>query len=102
MLVLGSLFFVAALWVATAFLIQRHGAVAPLHYTIYFGIDLTAAADQLYLIPGVATLVWIAHITAAGAVKHVAWRQAWLVLGTVICILLGAILASLNLLDILA
>jgi hypothetical protein len=86
----------AALWAATGLLVQRHTQLAPLHYTIYFGIDLTAAPNRLYLLPGFGTFVWIFHIIAAGRINHPAWRQSWHILGLLFVIFVGMILAALT------
>ena len=84
-----------AVWAATGLLVQSHGQVTPLHYTIYFGIDLTAAANSLYYIPGFGALIWGSHIIAARAIPHQAWRRSWLVLNLVFQLLLGGVLAAL-------
>jgi uncharacterized membrane protein len=95
-LIVTSALLNAALWASTAIIAQLGRALTPLHYTIYFGIDLTGSGRQLYLLPGLATLIFISHLVAAQFVKHQAWRQAWLVINLVFQILLAVVLAFLT------
>jgi hypothetical protein len=85
-----------ALWASTAIVAQLGHAFTPLHYTIYFGIDMTGSGNQLYALPAVAAIIFISHFVAAHFVKHPAWRQAWLVLNLLFQILLAAVLALLT------
>ncbi len=84
-----------AFWATTGFLVQAQADLAPIHYTIYFGIDLVGAANRLYFLPATGTLIWLVHMLGARAVPHEAWRRSWLVLGLVFQLLLGTILGAL-------
>lgn len=95
LLIIVSGLLVGTLWAAAGLIVQSHDQIVPLHYTIYFGIDLTASADRLYLLPAFGSVIWLGHLFAAQAVKHDAWRQTWLVLSLLLLLLLGAVLASL-------
>lgn len=85
-----------AFWATTGLLVQSHGDLAPLHYTIYFGIDLVGNANRLYFLPAAGTVMWLGHLVGSRAIEHDAWRRAWLILGLTFQVILGAILAAIT------
>ncbi len=72
--------------------------VAPLHYTIYFGLDLTGPAWQLYVLPGVGAMVIVVHGVIAALRRSELWSRSWSLLALVNIVLLSAALLTLRIL----
>jgi hypothetical protein len=81
-----------ALWFGGWLLMQHNGTLTPLHYTIYFGIDLTAGRLSAYAIPALGTLMIISHALFGTISPHPMWRRSWLVIALAMHVLLGAAL----------
>ena len=77
-----------AAWIAT-FLAQSGESFVPLHYTIYFGIDLTGPSKKLFLLPAAGTVMLVLHTLGAASYKDETWRRAFLGLVVVIETILG-------------
>ncbi len=86
------------LWLATVFLAPRGRLVAPLHYTIYFGIDLSSRWQNWFWFPGIATLVTVSHIIIGSRRDDATWQRLWLTAGIALNLLLAASLAALSVL----
>src|SRR5689334_9133805 len=71
-------------WAAVWFLAPRNLDVSPLHYTIYFGINLTGPWTSLFWLPAIGLGAIITHLTIAHLANHILWRRLWLVLAAVI------------------
>ena len=81
------------LWFGSWVLLQHNGTITPLHYTIYFGIDLTASSQySAYAIPAVGLLMILSHLFFAALVDHPMWKRSWLLLSFVGQLLLGTAL----------
>lgn len=87
-IVASTVVFNAAMWVGVFVLLPHNGAVLPLHYTIYFGINLTGNWWQMLWLPGIGTGAFIVHMFIAQAQQHMTWRRLWLVLALALNILL--------------
>lgn len=81
-------------WVAVWYLTPRNLDVSPLHYTIYFGINLTGRWQALFLLPGIGAAAILSHLVIARLVTHDVWRRLWLVLAGVINIMMLIDLAA--------
>lgn len=86
------------LWIATLLLAPRGRLVAPLHYTIYFGIDLSGRWQNWLWFPGMATLVTVSHIIIGCRRDDVTWQRLWLSAAIALNLLLAAALAALSVL----
>lgn len=73
-----------------------HSNVAPLHYTIYFGLDLTGPAWQLYMIPGLGMLILLIHGVVGGLRESLLWSRLWAVTALTLILLLSAAMATLR------
>lgn len=75
-------------WLAVWYFAPRNLDVSPLHYTIYFGINLTGRWMALFWLPGIGAAAIISHIFFVKLVDHPIWRRVWLVLALVINIMM--------------
>lgn len=91
---ISSAVITAGLWAGMFWLTQQTGTFVPLHYTIYFGIDLTATGWTAYQLPLIATASLIIHAAAAGLAPHEVWRRSWLTLGLVVQLLWASALLA--------
>lgn len=90
-----ALVLVAVLWVVGIYL-QPHGKLfVPLHYTIYFGIDLTGRTWQWYLRPMFATVIFLVHTLIGLSQKQALWWRLWSLLSICFTLLLAAGLVTL-------
>ena len=75
-------------WAAIWFLAPRDLDVSPLHYTIYFGINLTGRWTELFWLPAIGAAALISHILIARLVLHPMWRRVWMVLALAINVMM--------------
>ena len=94
-LFLVALLMNAVLWAGTWAYMRPISTITPLHYTIYFGIDLATDKQWLYLIPGLGLLVVLSHSLFARLTAHPAWAEAWSTLAVLFQVLLGMVLLTL-------
>ncbi len=73
-----------------------HSNVAPLHYTIYFGLDLTGPAWQLYMIPGLGMIILLIHTVLSGLRESPLWSRLWALTAMILILLLSAAMATLR------
>lgn len=59
----------------------------PLHYTIYFGINLTGSWSGLFILPGIGALAILSHLIISRIIRHATWQRMWSLLSLVINIL---------------
>ncbi len=74
-------------WLAVWYGAPRNLDVSPLHYTIYFGINLTGHWTSLFWLPAIGLTALLSHLFIARMVEHVLWRRLWLVLAAAINIM---------------
>lgn len=77
-------------WALVLATVPRGDQFVPLHYTIYFGIDLSAHWTRGFVMPAVGTAILILHLLTSGIVRDMAWRRSWFL----IALSLNAILFS--------
>ena len=79
-------------WALFGSVVPRGDQFLPLHYTIYFGIDLTGHWTRAFWLPTLGTAIWIVHLLLSDLVREATWRRAWWVIGLVAntTLLLGA------------
>lgn len=82
-------------WAAMIRLSQSSETFAPLHYTIYFGTDLSFGPHRLLLVAGLGTFILAVHVVASLLVDESLWRRTWAVTALVLNILLLAATAAL-------
>ncbi len=70
--------------------------LAPLHYTIYFGIDLTGPAWQLYGLAGFGTAIIFFHGLISVLQPSTLWSRLWAFGAVVNCLLLTAAMITLR------
>ncbi len=76
-------------WVTLVTAVPRGESFLPLHYTIYFGIDLTGSWAQLAWLPAASSISWLIHLIGASRQPDLIWRRAWALLGGLISLLYG-------------
>ena len=59
---ISSVVLLLAGWGALSYFIRPRETPIILHYNVYFGVDLLGAWWQAYLLQGVATLLFLAHV----------------------------------------
>lgn len=74
--------------------------LAPLHYTIYFGLDLTGPTWQLYALPGIGTLIILFHGLVSFSQLAALWRRMWSFTALVNLLLLTAAMVTLRFISI--
>lgn len=67
-------------WSLVQFLSVKNGTMVPVHYTIYFGINLTGPWMMLYWLPAIGTIVLISHLLISAANQQPVWRRLWMLL----------------------
>ncbi|MEK7537745.1 MAG: hypothetical protein AAB619_02110 [Patescibacteria group bacterium] len=86
-LITGGLLLNAAGWVGALRFVPRAQAVIPLHYTIYFGINLTGAWTSILWLPAIGAAALVSHLLISRLVPHPVWSRLWLLLAVVINLL---------------
>lgn len=76
-LLLTSSLFVLASWGGMWLLVPRHEQFVPVHYTIYFDIDLTGPWTRWLQLPITATLAWLTALAAAAWRAEPIWLRLW-------------------------
>lgn len=66
----------------------------PLHYTIYFGINLTGPWTGLFALPGLGLLAIFSHLIIGRFIGQVTWARLWSLLSVIINVLAGIALAA--------
>ncbi len=79
----------AAEWGLVTWAVPRGGQFLPIHYTVYFGIDLTGAWNRLLMIPIAATAIFLWHLIVSGWRNDQVWRRTWVLLGLILVMLLA-------------
>lgn len=93
-------FFAAAIvvnlaqWITIA--LWPKASVAPLHNTIYFGIDLYGQAWQLYGLAAFGLMIIIFHAVVSLLQSSTLWSRLWALGALVNCILLSAAMITLR------
>jgi hypothetical protein len=59
---------------------QSGESFVPLHYTIYFGIDLTGPPSKLYLLPAAGTVMLVLHTLGAATIGDHVWKRSFLLI----------------------
>jgi len=86
---------VIASWILVISLFKRTELFLPLHYTIYFGIDLTGSWMKLLVLPSLATISAVFHCWLAGLVDDWRWARMWLLVGCLLQVFLVGSLVTL-------
>lgn len=83
-----------AQWGAVLLLVPRRDQLVPLHYSIYFDIDLSGPWYTFLWLPGVALAVLITNLIGSLWVDQPIWTRAWLLMTLMIeSLALAAIVA---------
>lgn len=77
-----------ASWVVVLRFIPRTSSFTPLHYTIYFGINLTGSWIKLLSLPAIGLMAILSHAVIGRIVDHRTWQRLWVLLALVINILI--------------
>lgn len=77
----------AATWVAIWQFVPKNSAVLPLHYTIYFGINLTGSWVKLFWVSAVGVGILFAHLLMASTNTHRTWQRLWIILALTLNVL---------------
>lgn len=85
-----------ALWGLSLWLVPRDRVVVPLHYTIYFGIDLSSRWQSWLWLPGLGTVVTLAHFGIGAMKDDATWQRVWLSMAILLNVLLGLVIAALT------
>ncbi|MBI2984472.1 MAG: hypothetical protein HYY50_02510 [Candidatus Kerfeldbacteria bacterium] len=75
-------------WFGVWFGIPHRAQLVPIHYTIYFGIDLTGAWTKYFWLPGAGLLALILPLFAIAVSSHPYWLRSWWLMILLIQILL--------------
>lgn len=73
----------AAAWIIVARFGPQAEASSPLHYTIYFGINLTGHWTTLFWLPGLGAIALLSHLLISALRPHLVWKRLWLLLALV-------------------
>ncbi|MBI5466669.1 MAG: hypothetical protein HY975_00425 [Candidatus Kerfeldbacteria bacterium] len=84
-----------ALWAVSLWLVPRERLVVPLHYTIYFGIDLSSRWQSWLWLPGLGTVIMLTHFVIGTLKDDTTWQRVWLTMAVLLNILLGLVIAAL-------
>jgi len=82
-------------WTLITPLARSHQTFSPLHYTIYFGPDLSLNARQLFLLPAVGAFIVVVNLIASSWNDDQLWRRTWGILTLTMIIILTAVTAAL-------
>lgn len=82
-------------WLVALRLGQTEHTLAPLHYTIYFGTDLSLSPRSLLLIPGLGLLTVGIHLWSSLQVDQPLWRRTWALIALLFNVLLLAVVGTL-------
>ena len=81
-------------WLAGLFFIPSSQSIIPLHYTIYFGIDLTGHKTGLLFLQAAGLIVIISHIVIANWRTNIVWARLWIILALTVNIVAGGALIT--------
>ena len=99
-LVFTGLLLTVGLWSLAAVMIgHQSSSITPLHYTIYFGIDLTGAANRLVWFPLLGTISLLSHLFIGRLPYGSAWTKSWLVINIFLQLMLLAGLVTVFIVD---
>lgn len=84
----SSLVFNLGQWIGVLVLAPKNQQFVPLHYTIYFGIDLTGTWRSLFWVPGIGLIIQAIHSFGALLVPEKIWHRSWLVFALFLQVLL--------------
>lgn len=90
-----SAFINAGTWAVMLRVAHAEHTFAPLHYTIYFGTDLSSNPRGLMLMPALGTAIVLAHALTTMTNQHEVWRRSWAVMALTLNALLLASSAAL-------
>lgn len=65
----------------------RDQTLSPLHYTIYFGINLTGRWYEMFIPPALGFGAVVSHMIISRLAAHPMWRRLWSLLALFINIL---------------
>lgn len=82
-------------WVSILTLLPKREQLAPLHYSIYFGLDLIGPWQQLLWLPGLGSFVILFHAIGSATVDDHVWRRAWVLMAIMLEIVFGLAIAAL-------
>lgn len=82
-------------WVALYRLVRHQTALMPLHYTIYFGPDLTVKGGQMYSLAAFGTMIILANIIASSYEDNELWRRTITTISAALNVILLAIAVTL-------
>ncbi len=87
-----------ASWYGAAKYFPHDQPLNPLHYTIYFGINLTGRWTTALWLPAIGAAAMLSHFILSAMIDHLVWRRLWMLLALLINILLAlALVAVINL-----
>lgn len=78
----------AGLWLTLITNLPHAKPFLPLHYTIYFGIDLSGSWHKALWLPGFGAIVLVFHAIIGLFDEGRRWMRAWSILGLLIQVLL--------------
>lgn len=81
---------VAADWWLAEQTWRLHHALTSVHYTIYFGPDLTLGSPAIFWLPGAVTAIALANLLVAGRQPDGLWRRTWSLITLLVTLLLTA------------
>lgn len=67
-------------WLAILRFAPRTETISPIHYTIYFGINLTGPWTMLFWLPAIGTAAIVTHLLIGWLNDQPVWRQLWMFL----------------------
>lgn len=84
-----SLVFNIAVWIGLWRWFPRGQNLIPLHYTIYFGINMTGPWRVAFVLPGIGVALLGIHIWIMTIIDQPQWRRMWSLLAMVLNILIA-------------
>ena len=94
-ILLAGLLLNGGTWAAAFWLWRQQLELMPLHYTIYYDIDLTGPANRVWWLPAFGSVVLFLHLLIGFVYRHRIWLRAWLAIATVIVALLFFVILAL-------
>lgn len=69
--------------------------LTPLHYTIYFGPDLSFNPRYVLLLPGLGLAILLLNLGWSNSIDDQLWRRTWIIITVILSLLILAISAAL-------
>lgn len=92
---LVSLLINGGIWWLAATLAGQKTTLVPLHYTIYYNINLTGPPYFIYSLPGFGLLIVVVHWLIGRQNLGRLWTVSWTIVGLVMQLLLFAVAVDL-------